>query len=252
MRNSAVVVAALYFHCFDQVSAFVAIPTRHHRVAKTSQRVLPRVAGIAGKEIDLSLDEVLPIQDEAATVSQQVFKLSSTQLGQTVGYRVALLGVSVAYSLELLLPVLQDAGLSVFPEVDPILPLAAIGFTTAAAALAPKAGMLKSGAKKKSVMLVDGKVLAASVATLVAGQPLVGLAALFVREIYYFGLAYKMEAALGLAASLWVLLSPGDPSGVPDTVACLALAVMVFGKIFEPLQEDWNPNQSEFLAKDKL
>ena len=154
-----------------------------------------------------------------------------------------MLGATTVYSCQSALPFLQEAGLSLTGLDDANANAIVTGLTVAACVLAPKAG--------KSVKLVDGKVLAASVATAIAGQPSLGLAALLVREMYYFGIAYKVEAVLGLAASfaMWVL---PDMEVISRSGVCLSLAVLVCGKILEPLEEDWQPNQSEFLARREM
>lgn len=193
------------------------------------------------------VSDALPSSTDESSVNELVVEplgLSTQQSAQTVAYRASLLGATAAYGLQIVLPALQDAGLSI-DSVDGTASIVATACVVAACALAPKAG--------KKVMLVDGKVLAASVATAIAAQPLVGLAALFAREIYYFGVPYKVEAALGLAASLAVLLLPDVvPLQASNAATCLALAVLVFGKFLEPLEEDWQPNQSEFLASDEM
>ena len=197
--------------------------------------------------------------------------LSGRQSAQTLAYRACLLAVTAAYGIQLLLPVLQDAGLSksstIGVEPTSLLHFISVASVTTACLLAPKRKPLRGRNKRSSnngnnnnnKLLVDGKVLAASVATAISGEPLVGVSSLFIREIFYFGLAYKVEAALGLVASLAVLFfsqnntamvgtTTATMSQVAEPASWLALAVLTFGKVFEPLEEDWFKSESEFLA----
>ena len=194
--------------------------------------------------------------------------LSRRQSAQTLAYRSSLFAVTGAYGIQLLLPVLQDAGLStpsssiLGVETTPLLHSISVASVTAACILAPKVKPQRGRNKRSrnnNKILVDGKVLAASVATAISGEPLVGVASLFIREIYYFGLAFKLEAVLGLVASLAVLFllqnhaamgatTATTISQVAEPASWLALAVLTFGKLFEPLEEDWYKSESEFLA----
>ena len=218
-------------HCLQPVVAFTARVVVHKRPS-TSRSLFSSKSNVENSPTIETVD-FQDVVDMSLTTQQSI---------QTFSYRASLLGALAVYSFQVALPVLKEAGLSTsFTLVDNNGLVTAL--TVAACALAPKAG--------KSAKLVDGKILAASVATAVAGQPLLGLAAIFVREIYYFGAAYKVEAAVGVIASLATWFLP-EMAPTSNAVVCLALAVMVFGKFLEPLEEDWQPNQSEFLAQREM
>lgn len=223
----------------NQVAAFT--PLSAAAGLSTARSPQPAPALFSSKSnVNLSENDANTSEESHMDVASP--SLTAQQSAQTIAYRASLLGGTAAYSLQSALPILQDAGLSIpasSSSLDAM--MIATGFTVAACALAPKPN-------KK---LVDGKVLAAGAATAIAGQPLLGLAALCVREIFYFGLAYKVEAAVGILASLAVWFVP-ELMDASQGVVSLALAVMVIGKFLEPLEEDWQPNQSEFLAQNEM
>lgn len=74
------------------------------------------------------------------------------------------------------------------------------------------------------------------------------LMAISVREIWYFGGAYKGECGVTLfALPLMLDLNTRVPLTIP---ACaLGLSVLAVGKVFEPCREDLRRSNSEFLAK---
>mmetsp|Transcript_22611 Transcript_22611/g.47191 ORF Transcript_22611/g.47191 Transcript_22611/m.47191 type:complete len:111 (-) Transcript_22611:140-472(-) len=77
---------------------------------------------------------------------------------------------------------------------------------------------------------------------------MVSLMAISVREIWYFGAAYKTECGITLVTLPWML----DLNGrVPFTIpACaLGMSVLAAGKVFEPCREDLIRSNSEFMAK---
>eukprot|EP00977_Amphora_coffeiformis_P024789 scaffold17205_cov186-Amphora_coffeaeformis.AAC.6 len=181
--------------------------------------------------------------------------LSNLQKAQTIAYRTFLVLLTAMYSLALLWPVLQDAGL----QSSTTLPISFWGnvvvwTTVVATAVAPKTRdrhtivtTIATTTANKAKAIIDGTVLASSVATAVSGQPLVGILALFLREMDYVGFAYKMEAAVGLVASTLVLLSgqrdetrmlvSEEVVVAAHIVLCLSLAILTFGKFLEPLAE---------------
>eukprot|EP00978_Attheya_sp_CCMP212_P028521 scaffold98652_cov43-Attheya_sp.AAC.1 len=89
-------------------------------------------------------------------------------------------------------------------------------------------------------MMETATIVAATLATL----------GICVREVVFYGAAYKVEAII--LASL-LLLQPVLPVSniIPGGIA-LALLVLSFGKLFEPLAEDLRPGQSTFLARNAL
>ena len=79
------------------------------------------------------------------------------------------------------------------------------------------------------------------------------LALICIREIFYFGLAYKVEAAIALAALPFSFIMSSDQQvvGISLSVCALAMDVLSAGKIFEPCKEDFERSNSEFLAGGK-
>lgn len=86
----------------------------------------------------------------------------------------------------------------------------------------------------------------------VAALPLVAVCA---REIYFYGLAYKVEAFLSMILLLWLVFSSDFPLQSNETLTgltgflALALSVLATGKIFEPLVEDLRPGNSKFFMQ---
>ncbi|EJK64003.1 hypothetical protein THAOC_15307 [Thalassiosira oceanica] len=80
------------------------------------------------------------------------------------------------------------------------------------------------------------------------GLSLLSLMVVSVREVYYFGPEYKQEC--GLTLFMLPLMLDADER-VPFTTPLCALGclVLAFGKLFEPLSEDLQKTNSEFLAK---
>jgi len=82
----------------------------------------------------------------------------------------------------------------------------------------------------------------------VAALPLVAVCA---REIYFYGLAYKVEAFLSMTLLFWLVFSDfplQNPLPLTGLLA-LALSVLATGKIFEPLVEDLRPGNSKFFMQ---
>lgn len=79
------------------------------------------------------------------------------------------------------------------------------------------------------------------------------LASICIREIFYFGLAYKVEAAIALVALPFTLVMTSDQQVAEFSlpVCALAMDVLAAGKIFEPCVEDFERSNSEFLAGSK-
>lgn len=80
------------------------------------------------------------------------------------------------------------------------------------------------------------------------------LMSISLREIWYFGLAYKWEAAIALLTLPLLLVdseayySDAYPIAVP--LCALAVDVLAVGKVFEPCREDYVQSNSEFLADE--
>ncbi len=77
------------------------------------------------------------------------------------------------------------------------------------------------------------------------------------REIGYFGAAYKVEAILAICLVLISSLGIdegiiGFPDAILSSLLALCLLVLSFGKVFEPLQDDLRPNGSAFFKDDAM
>ena len=70
-----------------------------------------------------------------------------------------------------------------------------------------------------------------------------------VREIVYYGLEYKVEAAGAVVAGTAACVTQED--GLFAMWGGL-LSVLAFGKIFEPLRSDWKPTFSDFLGENPM
>ena len=90
-------------------------------------------------------------------------------------------------------------------------------------------------------------VISLGLATCITGMTVLGIISLMcicIREIIYFGLAYKWEAFISLI-SLPLLLISDDYDMIAAPMSALAVSVLAVGKVFEPIQYETN---SEFLA----
>jgi hypothetical protein len=71
------------------------------------------------------------------------------------------------------------------------------------------------------------------------------------REIYFYGAAYKVECIISLALLAAFIGFGGDfPADAPLAITgplSLSLAVLAAGKVFEPILEDLRPGKSSFF-----
>lgn len=74
------------------------------------------------------------------------------------------------------------------------------------------------------------------------------LSGICVREILFYGIAYKVEAVVAL---VFLLLQASNQLPEAVTVGGLSLALLVLsvGKVFEPISSDLVPDQSAFFLK---
>jgi hypothetical protein len=102
--------------------------------------------------------------------------------------------------------------------------------------------------------VVASTVLEASSAVVDVQRVLVvlSLVSICIREIFYFGLAYKVEAVVALVMLPVTFMMTSDQAiGISLPVCALAMNVLAAGKIFEPCAEDFERSNSEFLAGGK-
>ena len=81
---------------------------------------------------------------------------------------------------------------------------------------------------------------------------IVSLVAVSIREIIYFGVAYKWEAAVALICLPLLLLNSNDYETLHSLAAplsALSVSVLAVGKVFEPCKEEFVKTNSEFLAE---
>jgi len=93
-------------------------------------------------------------------------------------------------------------------------------------------------------------IISLGLATCITGSTVLSILSLMsicIREILYFGLAYKWEAFISLI-SLPLLLLSDDYDMIAAPMSALSISVLAVGKIFEPIQEDYIKTNSEFLA----
>mmetsp|Transcript_354 Transcript_354/g.472 ORF Transcript_354/g.472 Transcript_354/m.472 type:complete len:315 (-) Transcript_354:324-1268(-) len=78
------------------------------------------------------------------------------------------------------------------------------------------------------------------------------LMAISMREIYYFGIAYKVEAVVAMLTLPLLLVDVGAYAGniypVAVPLCALAVDVLAVGKVFEPCREDYVKSNSEFFV----
>lgn len=166
-----------------------------------------------------------------------------------------MLAVTMIYGLQVsLIPLLtQEAGLSL--DIDSLLLSQDLlqGLILTTCVLSPSQSASDGGWLQAGIKV---GVLTSGVTTVVVGMPAIGLASLCLREILYFGIAYKVEAALALLTFGVGATSIGGSEATIQPVlhllTSLSLGVLVFGKFLEPLREDWSMNDSEFLSENRL
>jgi len=93
-------------------------------------------------------------------------------------------------------------------------------------------------------------IISIGLATCITGTKILSILSLMcicIREIVYFGLAFKWEAFISLI-SLPLLLLSDDYDMIAAPMSALSISVLAVGKIFEPIQEDYIKTNSEFLA----
>ena len=93
-------------------------------------------------------------------------------------------------------------------------------------------------------------MISLGLATCITGTKVLSIISLMcicIREIVYFGLAFKWEAFISLIA-LPLLLISDDYDMIAAPLSALAISVLAVGKVFEPIQEDYVKTNSEFLA----
>lgn len=151
-------------------------------------------------------------------------------------------GASVAAEAEALLPLAAGVTLLLAPVPNDRIRVATASLGLGAAVSAGVATILSSGGGDETFLGVP-RVLG-----------VVSLFSVCIREIYYFGLAYKWEAAISLL-SLTPLILYNDEYGtvypIASSLSALAVGVLAVGKVFEPCREDFVKSNSEFLADDK-
>eukprot|EP00522_Entomoneis_paludosa_P000219 CAMPEP_0172472476 /NCGR_PEP_ID=MMETSP1065-20121228/68356_1 /TAXON_ID=265537 /ORGANISM="Amphiprora paludosa, Strain CCMP125" /LENGTH=318 /DNA_ID=CAMNT_0013230615 /DNA_START=235 /DNA_END=1191 /DNA_ORIENTATION=- len=208
---------------------------------------------------DTALEEVAPSTptdtmelSQSTEVTSADVSLSTLQTVQTIGYRSALTVAALALAFQAVFPLLQQAGWrggeDALASNETIL-LGALAAANLLTPRAPQAPLLATALSWGTVPLLSVvmNLVGGSMDMAAAG----GLAPLFGHEILYFGLAYKVEAALGLGlVALSTILT--DQSTPLDAFTCLAFWVLLFGKFLEPFPEDWVIDESEFLAKNRM
>ena len=80
------------------------------------------------------------------------------------------------------------------------------------------------------------------------GLSLLSLMVVSAREMYYFGPEYKQECGITLFM-LPLMLNLNERVPFTTPLCALGCLVLAFGKLFEPLSEDLQKTNSEFLAK---
>mmetsp|Transcript_40322 Transcript_40322/g.78867 ORF Transcript_40322/g.78867 Transcript_40322/m.78867 type:complete len:261 (+) Transcript_40322:48-830(+) len=259
MRNAAA--TALLLLCSFS-SAFVP----------RSQRFLPRILRSPfssqiqpipnhGHSTTPSINLAVPTDDDDRTADEPLSTLdadeplSTLDTSRILAYRASLFLVAIS--------IVTTAALSFLDTAHSLPDVAAA--TTRTALLSCAAALLSASwpsTPLPSVLLsVDGSALrwtgvlplaAAAVAhDLHEAAPVLagGTALLALREIWYYGLAYKVEAAGAVVAGVLACVTQED--GVVAVWGGL-LGVLAFGKVFEPLRSDQQPTFSEFLGDNPM
>lgn len=245
-RGRAVLLAALQNDNNDETSQLAAIDDETIMTSKMTSNT---------KEDATTTTTSESITNGSKQSSQKEEQLSPLKMAQTIGYRLFLLATTVVYAFEfVILPFLEQGTLGMtVSSFDGIANGIVLQILLLATIVLAPVETNDDNDDSSPISAYSNVIFGAAITTvaIVSGgdtTPL-AIAAVSLREIYYFGIAYKVEAALCL---LTIGLSSFVPDQVSHSLISLFLGVLVFGKFLEPLEEDWTVNASEFLSKNQM
>lgn len=197
------------------------------------------------------------------TVHQEEDNVSVAELTRVLSYRAALISTSALLSTvaifdsNFLVGTGLDGGTSIVNIAEMYLPFAA-GMSLL---LAPVSD--DNNAIQGAVILLGLTTFASAIAAVTSDiggivlssssfLGILSLIAVSIREIIYFGIAYKWEAAIALISLPLLLLNSNDYETLHSFAAplsALTVSVLAVGKVFEPCKEEFVKTNSEFLAE---
>lgn len=187
-------------------------------------------------------DTELPLSDKNEYPSY-----SPLVLGRVVGYRACLGAAAVAISLFALAEAsffdgtgFQVESLSNWSETS--LPWIA-GGTLLASPFPETTRPIRGGA-----LLLGATTIAFHASSYAWPLSMVALMVISIRELWYFGGAYKQECGITLFM-LPLMLDRYNSIPFAAPLCAVGLAILAGGKLLEPLEEDLVRSNSEFLAK---
>lgn len=193
--------------------------------------------------------------DDGDNLPSAAPSMSAASTIQVLGYRAAVGGSALLLTVLAVddTSFLDGTGASIDALVERS--TACLPFVCGASSLVcplPDNGVVRLSTRALGSLTVVSGILAAlqlGVAPEYAwGLSLLSLMVVSAREMYYFGAEYKQECGMTLfALPLMLNVNERVPFAMP--LCALGCLVLAFGKLFEPLSEDLQKTNSEFLAK---
>jgi len=199
-----------------------------------------------------------------------------TFMGRTrvLSYRLLLTGLAMAFTTNAIIPTLLEGSGIDTSSIEPLTRNAIAWMSAACVLCVPRAGinneilsmlfaplgitLLCIQVVLNAVLFSDPVVMDENINMLSmimaakAGDHVLTVLALClicIREILFFGLAYKVEAALSVPLLLTSLLlsNDDDMSATLHVLTALTVSLLAASKVFEPILEDHRPGFSAFL-----
>lgn len=249
----------------------------HHSLRRTVKNKLVQMRNNKGDQP----------QDEMMHNNNQIMLTTTKQKGEVLLYRLALISASTAYTCNLLSTGLvtsdSGAGLSLdflYHLQNSSHVIFTWGILLAALVAPPNLGAVTDTSKKNDfdnalflllnelLPTLSGFAIIAEVVNKIQENlsdkstsldsldniAMVLITLICFREVRFFGASYKAEAIFAIFCA--VILALNELIGFSESALSgglsLSLLVLSFGKIFEPLRDDLQPNQSAFFQDDRI
>jgi hypothetical protein len=260
-------------------------------IGRTSNKSRDSLFVIAPHKMTRKKDDQPEEEQDETCNNNPIKNVTIKQKGEVILYRVALISASVAYACNLLSHGLlatsnSGAGLSLdllYHVENSSLFIYTWGILLAALVVPPHLGAITDTNRKNDwdnalflllnelLPTLAGFAIIAEVVNKIqenlsdpqmssaALNSLDNIALVLVtliswREIKFFGASYKVEAIFAIFCAVLLVLNHliGFSEIALSGGLSLSLLVLSFGKIFEPLKEDLEPNESAFFQDDRI
>ena len=205
--------------------------------------------------------QMVNIDDDGFTASE----ITLMDRAWVLSYRLLLTGLAMAFTTNAFVPTLLEGSGVDTSSIEPWTRNAIAWMSTACVLCVPRGGINDNIASSLFVplgisslslqivnlVLVDGAADKNVLALVMAGDitTVLALCLVCVREILFFGLTYKVEAALSIPLLLVSLLFLDTSSpGTLKVLTALTISLLAASKALEPVLEDLRPGFSAFLV----